>query len=284
MDNRLLINLIPGETFLHRLTGKTKVRTFLILMVYIIMSFDLRLILPLCILSIIGLISLKPQWKIIKFFFIIIGLMNLLNIVLFWLADPTIGSMWCGGRTTVLFSVTERLYLSAETLWYLIVRFIKMMTSFMVSLVFILAITPSELAAGLYSIKVPYKICTIFSIAFRYIPDIGRDFQNIKISLQTRGVELDPKKSSIGKRLKQNMLILIPLITTSFDRVGNISNAMDLRGYGRGKTRTYYSEHDELKADKIFKVINIILILFCLYWIITQNIMPDGLSMWYPFA
>jgi len=284
MDNKLLINLIPGETFLHRLTGKTKVRTFLILMVYIIMSFDLRLILPLCILSIIGLISLKPQWKIIKFFFIIIGLMNLLNIVLFWLADPTIGSMWCGGRTTVLFSVTERLYLSAETLWYLIVRFIKMMTSFMVSLVFILAITPSELAAGLYSIKVPYKICTIFSIAFRYIPDIGRDFQNIKISLQTRGVELDPKKSSIGKRLKQNMLILIPLITTSFDRVGNISNAMDLRGYGRGKTRTYYSEHDELKADKIFKVINIILILFCLYWIITQNIMPDGLSMWYPFA
>lgn len=284
MDNKLLINLIPGETFLHRLTGKTKVRTFLILMVYIIMSFDLRLILPLCILSIIGLISLKPQWKIIKFFFIIIGLMNLLNIVLFWLADPTIGSMWCGGRTTVLFSVTERLYLSAETLWYLIVRFIKMMTSFMVSLVFILAITPSELAAGLYSIKVPYKICTIFSIAFRYIPDIGRDFQNIKISLQTRGVELDPKKSSIGKRLKQNMLILIPLITTSFDRVGNISNAMDLRGYGRVKTRTYYSEHDELKADKIFKVINIILILFCLYWIITQNIMPDGLSMWYPFA
>lgn len=284
MDNRLLINLIPGETFLHRLTGKTKVRTFLILMVYIIMSFDLRLILPLCILSIIGLISLKPQWKIIKFFFIIIGLMNLLNIVLFWLADPSIGSMWCGGRTTVLFSVTERLYLSAETLWYLIVRFIKMMTSFMVSLVFILAITPSELAAGLYSIKVPYKICTIFSIAFRYIPDIGRDFQNIKISLQTRGVELDPKKSSIGKRLKQNILILIPLITTSFDRVGNISNAMDLRGYGRGKTRTYYSEHDELKADKIFKVINIVMILFCLYWIITQNIMPDSLSMWYPFA
>lgn len=284
MDNRLLINLIPGETFLHRLTGKTKVRTFLILMVYIIMSFDFRLILPLCILSIIGLISLKPQWKIIKIFFIIIGFMNLLNIVLFWLADPAIGSMWCGGRTTVLFRVTERLYLSAETLWYLIVRFIKMITSFMVSLVFILAITPSELAAGLYSIKVPYKICTIFSIAFRYIPDIGRDFQNIKISLQTRGVELDPKKSSIGKRLKQNMLILIPLITTSFDRVGNISNAMDLRGYGRGKTRTYYSEHDEQKADKAFKVINIVMILFCLYWIITQNIMPDSLSMWYPFA
>ena len=284
MDNKLLINLIPGDTFLHKLTGKTKVRTFLILMVYLIMSFDLRLIMPLLILSIIGLVSLKPSWKMIKYFIIIIGAMNVLNIVLFWLADPNIGTMWCGGSTTVLFRLTERLFVSAETLWYLGVRFIKMMTCFMVSLVFILSITPSELAAGLYSIKVPYKICTIFSIAFRYIPDIGRDFQNIKVSLQTRGVELDPKKTSVGKRLKQNILILVPLITTSFDRVGNISNAMDLRGYGRGKTRTYYSEHEELKADKVFKVFYIILLLFCVYWIITQNIMSQNLSMWYPFA
>ena len=167
------------------------------------MSFDLRLILPLFILSIIGLVSVKPNWKVIRYFIIIIGAMNLLNIILFWLADPYIGTMWCGGTTTVLFRLTERLFLSAETLWYLCVRFIKMMTSFTVSMVFILSITPSELAAGLYSIKVPYKICTIFSLAFRYIPDIGRDFQNIKVSLQTRGVELDPRKTSLGKRLSR---------------------------------------------------------------------------------
>ena len=56
-------------------------------------------------------------------------------------------------------------------------------------------------------------------------------------------------------RIKQNVLILVPLIISSFERVGNISNAMDLRGYGRGKTRTYYCEHEEGKADKIFKAI-----------------------------
>ncbi|HOP72184.1 MAG TPA: energy-coupling factor transporter transmembrane component T [Thermoclostridium caenicola] len=284
MENKLLINLIPGDTFLHRLTGKTKVRTFIVLLIYLIMSFDLRLILPLFILGIIGLKSLKPAWKTLKYFFIIIVAVNLLNIVLFWLADPDIGAYWCGGDNTVLFKLTDRFYLTAETFWYLMVRFIKMITSFMVSVVFILSITPSELAAGLYSIKVPYKICTIFSLAFRYIPDIGRDFQNIKVSLQTRGVELDPKKASLKDRLKQNVLILIPLIISSFDRVANISNAMDLRGYGRGKTRTYYSEHEELKADKAFKVIYVALLLFCAYWIITHNTMPQDFRMWYPFA
>ncbi|MCX7771537.1 MAG: energy-coupling factor transporter transmembrane protein EcfT, partial [Clostridia bacterium] len=150
--------------------------------------------------------------------------------------------------------------------------------------VFILSITPSEMAAGLYSIKVPYKICTIFSIAFRYIPDIGRDYENIKVSMQVRGVELDPKKASLMQRLKQNVLILLPLIITSFERVGNISNAMDLRGYGKGKTRTYYSEHEELKADKLFKGIYCALLIFCVFWIAWTNLVPQPMKMWYPFV
>jgi len=284
MSNQLLINLVPGDTFLHKLTGKTKVRIFILLLVYIIMSFDIRLLLPLCIISIFGLISLHPKWKTLKYLFIFAFVMNAFNILLFWLVNPGAGTAWCGGGNTVLVQFTDRYFISMQSVWYLSIRFFKMMTSLVVSMTFILAITPSEMAAGLYSVKVPYKICTIFSIAFRYIPDIGRDFENIKVSMQVRGVELDPKKASIIKRVKQYVLILVPLIITSFDRVGNISNAMDLRGYGKGKTRTYYSEREEQKADKVFKVIYSLLLIFCIYWIITKNIMPQPSKMWYPFS
>ncbi len=284
MAGQLLINLIPGETTLHKLTGTTKVRFFIVLLVFIIMSFDIRLLLPLCILGIVGLLSMKPNWKVIKYFFIITGVMNLINIFLFWLVDPDCGAIWCGGGSTVLYQFSGRFIITAESIWYLSVRFLKMMTSLVISMVFILSITPSEIAAGLYSIKVPYKICTIFSMAFRYIPDIARDFDNIKISMQVRGVELDSKKASFMTRIKQYVLILVPLIISSFDRVGNIANAMDLRGYGKGKTRTYYSEREEQKADKAAKILYCGLFLFCIYWIITKNIMPQPSKMWYPFS
>ena len=33
--------------------------------------------------------------------------------------------------------------------------------------------------------------------------------------MQARGVELDPKKTGLLKRMKQNILILIPLVITS---------------------------------------------------------------------
>ena len=76
------------------------------------MSFDLRLILPLFIVGIIGLVSLRPEWKTLRYFFIVVAAVNLLNIVLFWLANPDIGAFWCGGSRTVLVSFTKRLFIS----------------------------------------------------------------------------------------------------------------------------------------------------------------------------
>ena len=279
--NNFIINLIPGDTFLHKLSGTTKVRLFLILIIFLIATFDLRLILPIFILSIIGLCSLKPNWKQLKYIFVVVILMNLFNILLFYVADPHL-SMKYIGQETLWFQFSDYFIITYETMWFLGVRLLKMLTSFLVSLVFILAITPSEIAAGLYSIGLPYKFCTIVEMAFRYIPDIARDYTNIQISMQARGVELDPKKAGLSERIKQNVLILVPLIITSFDRIGNISNAMDLRGFGKGKKRSYYSEHEETKNDRKVKYVYIALGIFTVAYIVAKIVlkMPE---VWYPY-
>ena len=249
MDEKLFITLTPGNTFLDKLTGKTKTRLFFLVVFILTATWDMRVIAPFFFLSIICLVSIKPDKKKNIAITIFVILMNLFNLLLTWFIDPDYGLKMCGG-STLLFKFTDYYIVTAESLWYFSVRLIKFLTSFLFSLTFIQCITPSELAAGLHSIKVPYKICTIVSLAFRYIPDITRDFTNIKISMQTRGLELDSKKVSLLKRLKQYVLILIPLIVTSFDRVGNIANAMDLRGFGKNKDKTYYAEHEDTAADK----------------------------------
>lgn len=249
MDEKLFITLTPGNTFLDKLTGKTKARLFFLVVFILTATWDMRVIAPFFFLSIICLVSIKPDKKKNIAITIFVILMNLFNLLLTWFIDPDYGLKMCGG-STLLFKFTDYYIVTAESLWYFSVRLVKFLTSFLFSLTFIQCITPSELAAGLHSIKVPYKICTIVSLAFRYIPDITRDFTNIKISMQTRGLELDSKKVSLLKRLKQYVLILIPLIVTSFDRVGNIANAMDLRGFGKNKDKTYYAEHEDTAADK----------------------------------
>lgn len=279
MNHSAIINLTPGSTFLHKLTGLTKVLLFIAAILYVTMSFDLPLILPLFVIALLALISLKPSWKHIKPIVIIVVAMNIFNIFLFWVASPHAGLEY-SGDDTIIFTLSNYFVLTRGTMWYLGVRLLKMLTSFLVSLVFIMSITPSELAAGLSGIGLPYKFSSIVEIAFRYIPDISRDYENISVSMQCRGVELDKKKQSPFKRLKQMVLILIPLVITSFDRVNDIANAMDLRGFGKLKKRSYYSEHEQSKWDKIFRVIAIVLLVFSIGYIIYFRVFPRPTKMW----
>ncbi len=282
LNKRLFINIIPGNTFLDKLSGTTKVRLFFALVILLVATWDMRIILPALAVSIVGLVSIKPNKKLVLGLVGFVTLMNLFNLFLVWVVMPDSGANIVGA-STLLFRFSERYVVTAETLWYFAVRFLKFMATFLISLTFIQAITPSEMAAGLYSVKIPYKVATMVSIAFRYIPEISRDFSDIKISMQARGMELDPKKTTLLERLKQNVVILVPLIIVSFDRVGNIANAMDLRGYGRGKTRTYYSEHEETPNDRKMKVVYLLLYVALIAVIIGRIFFPGEFEVWAPW-
>lgn len=282
MNERLFINLHPGTTFLDRLTGKSKVRLFLANILILIATWDIRVILPLFILYLIALFSIHPSWKRIRGLVIFVILVNLFNLFLMWLVEPDYGASIVGG-STVLLRLNGFYVFTRETLWYFLVRFMKFMATFLVSLVFIQTITPSELAAGLYALKIPYKICFIVELAFRYIPDIARDFSSIRISMQARGTELDPRRAGVLSRLKQNVLILAPLLITSFDRIGNIANAMDLRGFGKGKKRTYYSEHEDGREDRVMSVVIAALLIFLIALIAARIMHVYAFQVWSPW-
>jgi len=285
MNNRLLINYSPGATPIHRLNGATKVLGFIVVTVYIIMTFDIRVMIPMFLLCTAGIISMKPNWKpifmILGFLFIMAGVIGSAMLILI---RPSSGYTHVGGETIII-RWTDHFFISKELIWYVSAMFFKRICSLATAILFILSITPSELAAGLNKIGLPYKICTVISLAFRTIPDIARDYIDIKNSLMMRGVELDSRKVGLGKRLKQTVFILSPLIMTSFGRIGVIANAMDLRGYSKHKRRTWYSERPPTKADWAARIIIILVALFCIYYIVFFRILnPPPYSYWSPWG
>ena len=66
LTKRLFIKIIPGKTFLDKLSGTTKVRFFLLLILLLIVSWDLRVLLAVSVLGVIGMISVKPNWPLIR--------------------------------------------------------------------------------------------------------------------------------------------------------------------------------------------------------------------------
>ena len=84
--------------------------------------------------------------------------------------------------------------------------------------------------------------------ALRYIPDIQREYRDISQAQQARGTEMS-NKASLVNRLKTASAILIPLILSSLDRIETISNAMELRGFGKHTRRTWYSGRKVSRMD-----------------------------------
>lgn len=276
-----IISYTPGTKFLEKLTGATKVKLFFSSIFLVMLTFDLRVILPSFILHFLHVLSLKPSWEKIKYVAWFVIIMNLINVTLFYLVQPLIGTEMAGS-VTELFRFNNHYIVTGETIVYLITRLLKIYTTFLISLWFVLSITPSQLASGLYACKVPYKICTIVSLGLRYMPDILRDYQSIHESMQMRGVELDKKKVSLFNRLKNGVAILLPLIIVSFEKVDVISNAMDLRGYGQLNVRSYYSELDPTSNDqKMMLLFYFQLAIGISYMLYT--FLADVQGLWYPW-
>lgn len=284
MNNRFLINYTPGSTPLHKLNGTTKVIGFIAITVAIIATFDFRIMLAIFLLCMAGVASMKPNWKPIAFMFGFLIVTNgIIGSLMVFLLTPESGLTKTGMETIFWQSAGGKLYLSWELLWYAWAMFFKRVASLSSAILFILSITPSELAAGLNSIKMPYKICTIVSLAFRTIPDIARDFTDIKNSMMMRGVELE--NVSLGKKLKQYIMMLVPLLMSSFAKVENISNSMDLRSYGKCKGRTWYSEHPATKGDKIARVfIALIFAWWIFYVVFFKHIHAPSVDFWCPWV
>lgn len=106
-------------------------------------------------------------------------------------------------------------------------------------ILFVSTTNPSEFAASLNRIGISYKIAYSVALALRYIPDIQREYHDISLAMQARGVEMT-KKEKFFARVKNVATILFPLIMTSMAKIEVVSNAMELRSFGKNKKRTWY--------------------------------------------
>jgi len=251
------------DTFVHRLSGVSKLFCFLFLTTAIMLTYDIRIIVCIMILSLIMMKISKIQFKQIKTMLIYVGLFLLFNFILTYVVEPEYGVKIYGTKH-VLFSIVGRYTVTQEQLFYQMTKFMKYLSVIPLGIIFVLTTNPSEFASSLNGVGVSYKICTALSLTLRYFPDVARDYTTISLAQQARGIEMSAK-AKFTDRIKRVAAILIPLIMTTMDRVELISNAMDLRGYGKNKKRTWYSQKLLKTADYISMAVSLLVLIGSLY-------------------
>lgn len=235
------------KTFIHDLSGLTKLICFLLLTFAVMFSYDIRVILGVMFFSILVFRISKITFGQIKLMVIYVAAFIITNAVISFFFAPEYGVDLYGSRHVIM-DITKNTALTYEQLFFQVTKLFKYASVIPFGIIFLLTTNPSELASALNGIGVPYKASYAVALTLRYFPDIQREYNDISQAQQARGLDLS-RKAKFTSRFKNALLIIVPLIFSTLSRIEMISNAMDLRGFGKHKKRTWYSKRKMTKND-----------------------------------
>jgi energy-coupling factor transport system permease protein len=249
-----MLAYIGRKSPVHSLSGAVKLIVFLLWSVLTMVGYDTRIMAVLTVVSIILFALSRIRFREVSFIFKMMVIFLVLNLAAVYVFAPEQGVLIY--KTRHLLAGSGRFTLTTEQLFYEFNIFLKYLMIIPPAILLMVTTHPSEFAASLNRIGVPYTIAYAVSLTMRYIPDVQRDYQAISQAQQARGVMFSPergkrlsasggKRLSGGKRrpgknnpisrLKSSARLLLPLIFSSLDRIDVVSRAMELRGFGKHK-------------------------------------------------
>ena len=274
---RNIFNYVERVSPVHRLTGASKLVCLLLWSFAAMLTYDTRLLVVLPVVSILCFAVSKIRLSDVSFMLGFTAVFLVLNNLLIFLFSPQHG-VTLYGTCHVIADLGGRWVITREQLFYHLNLFLKYLSTIPIVLLFVCTTQPSEFAASLNRIGVKYTIAYSVALALRYIPDVQREFHEISQAQQARGIEMS-KKQRLSKRLRAAGAILIPLILSSMDRIEVISNAMELRGFGKNKKRSWY-------MARPFRVPDLLSMLFCALLLAAALYLnyKNGSRFWNPFT
>ncbi len=271
-----ILSYIKRDSLVHELTGTTKLVFFIVWSVASMITYDTRVLIGMLFLSAVIFYTSRVRVRDISVVLGLAGIFLLMNNLFVYLFSPEYGVEIYQSRT-VLLTIAGPYTITLQQLFYQLNMTMKVICVVPVALLFIACTDPSEFAASLASIGVSYRIGYSVSLALRYIPDVQREYHNISQAQQARGIDLSGK-DKLFTRLKNSVAILLPLILSSLNRIETVSNAMELRGFGKNKKRTWYSLRKMQRNDWMVLILALAVLVFAL--LVTFR---DGSRFYNPF-
>jgi energy-coupling factor transport system permease protein len=266
----MLVNwaYVNRKTFFHRLDPRARI--IFMLCVLISVGFipgrgtgfwDMRIVLFFLGLAFLQIALARLTWRQMRRFWIVITLVAvMLSLITLLTGRGSVGVydvsmehvIWTPPAEIFGLRVPAGFELSAERVSYLITQLLRIMTFAALSVVIPYTIDPALYGITFKGLGLSDKIAYAMDMAFRFIPTLGRDMQTIMDAQRARGFELEARKGKgLIQRVRNFAPLLIPLTIGAVVEGEEISDAMDLRGFGIGP-RTWLPQLSYSTVDWIY--------------------------------
>jgi len=257
MDSEIYLD---RDTVIHRLDPRTKILMLLTAFVVLLYFQDPLWVLPLSVLVIV--------WG-----FVAKSIVNLRRIryILFILTISSL-IMWTlfSGGETPLFWIFE-----VEAVKYSIARTLVMLSLITTGMILLSTTRNEELVIGMIKLGLPYRVGFAFSTALRLVPTIASSTQTIAQAQRSRGLDLD--SGNILERLRKYVPLLIPVFISTIRGTNTFGMALEAKGFGARKERTFYLNPTMGRADYIILAGLVLIFATLTYFKIAGYGMIEGL-------
>ncbi len=250
----------PKENFIYRSNGVVKI--FILLNLFMqSFIFNHPFYLGIIFFNILILVRFSNCWKEILIYFrfmLIISLFTFfINIILY----PE--------GTTIIFQISNDLQLiggfkiTFETLISSLIIILRLTLIFLIFGTFNLIINPDELIQVLVKLKIPHSIVFIITLSLNFFPLILKDLEKIREIQQCKGLELE--KGNFFTKFKNNVKLILPLLTNSLERSIQNAEALEARAFDIKGKREFYRTIRIRFSDYFIIIFMIFYLIFQIY-------------------
>lgn len=212
---------------LSKLDPRTKL-VWYAMMIYFSLSsrtaVQLSLVLLISIMASLILTGSLKQYKVMIMILLLLGLQILIVQLIF-----------C--REGVLIYQWGILKIYSEALPLAITGILKASIIVFSSMQFFTSASPQDFTLMLIKFRIPYRFAMLVGLTVRFLPLMKAEYVSIIDSQRTRGLKME----SIWDKLRAIIPTFLPFLYRAVRRSTETALAMELRGYGRSKTRTFSS-------------------------------------------
>jgi len=141
------------------------------------------------------------------------------------------------------------LFIRRDSLVFGVVTAIKIDAILIAGIAFLATTRNEEITIGLVRMGVPYVMCFAFSTALRLVPTFAHTGATVVEAQRSRGLELGA--GSLWNRMKAYIPLMAPIFLVSIRNANLMAMALEARGFGAAKKRTFYIQLRMGAADWI---------------------------------
>jgi energy-coupling factor transport system permease protein len=238
----------PKDSIIHRLDPRTKI--LMLLSIFGIALVPSTVPHALGVLAVVTIyVTVARSWSAIARIRTFLLIITIFSIVVWGVIPRGEEILW--------------LFIRRESVAFGVLTAIKIDSILMCGIAFLATTRNEEITIGLVKLGVPYVACFAFSTALRLVPTFASTGATVVEAQRSRGLELDT--GSLWSRMKAYIPLMAPIFLVSIRNANLMAMALEARGFGSGKKRTFYLQLHMRSHDWITLIITGILLAGSIY-------------------